>query len=360
MDVQNCCPIFCKIHSMKLKKNLFLTTGIITTAVSFGQTKPEASYAKDFVMPRMRVIVDNDFGGDPDGLFQLAHQVLSPSAEIRGIIGSHLKPGDPFDASNETATNAVKKAKELLSVMKLQDRFSIFEGSNRQLKDSKTPNVSEGAKAIVKEAMRDDVKTPLYILCGAGLTEIASAYLMEPKIADRIVLVWIGGPEYTDLATPPPGYTSLEYNLGIDIIAGQVVFNDSKIPIWQIPRNAYRETLLAYSELLLKVKPQGKTGEYLTEKIENLMKRVQQFNLHTGETYIMGDSPLVLLTALQSSFEADPSSSFYTNKQSPLINAQGLYEVNSNGRNIRVYDHLDTRMMFEDFFNKLQLFKTNK
>ena len=360
MDVQNCCPIFCKIHSMNLKKILFLTTGIITTSVSYGQTKPEASYAKDFVMPRMRVIVDNDFGGDPDGLFQLAHQVLSPSAEIRGIIGSHLKPGDPFDASNETATNAVKKAKELLSVMKLQDRFSIFEGSNLQLKDSKTPNVSEGAKAIVKEAMRDDVKTPLYILCGAGLTEIASAYLMEPKIADRIVLVWIGGPEYTDLATPPPGYTSLEYNLGIDIIAGQVVFNDSKIPIWQIPRNAYRETLLAYSELLLKVKPHGKTGEYLTEKIEGLMKRVQQFNLHTGETYIMGDSPLVLLTVLQSSFEADPSSSFYTNKQSPLINAQGLYEVNSNGRNIRVYNHLDRRMMFEDFFNKLQLFKTNK
>ena len=25
--------------------------------------------------PRIRVIVDNDFGGDPDGLFQLAHQV---------------------------------------------------------------------------------------------------------------------------------------------------------------------------------------------------------------------------------------------------------------------------------------------
>lgn len=27
--------------------------------------------------PRIRVIVDNDFGGDPDGLFQLVHQVLS-------------------------------------------------------------------------------------------------------------------------------------------------------------------------------------------------------------------------------------------------------------------------------------------
>jgi len=27
---------------------------------------------------RARVIIDNDFAGDPDGLFQLAHHVLSP------------------------------------------------------------------------------------------------------------------------------------------------------------------------------------------------------------------------------------------------------------------------------------------
>jgi len=69
---------------------------------------------------------------------------------------------------------------------------------------------------------------------------------------------------------------------------------------------------------------------------------------------------LVLLTALQSSFEADPSSSSYVLKSSPLINSQGLYETNHNGRNIRVYTQLDTRLMFEDFFAKLKLFKTTK
>ncbi|KAF2336590.1 nucleoside hydrolase [Flavobacterium ginsenosidimutans] len=342
---------------MKIKYPILLVFCLLLSICSQAQSTAKNSLSKDLVKPRMRVIVDNDFSGDPDGLFQLVHQILSPSAEIKGIIGSHLKLGDGFDSSSETATNAVKKVKELLEVMKLQNSFPVYEGSNLQLKDSKTPNISEGAKAIVKEAMRTDVKTPLYVVCGAGLTEIASAYLMEPKIADRLILVWIGGPEYTDLASPPPGYTSLEYNLGIDIKAGQVVFNDSKIPIWQVPRNAYRQTLLSYSELLLKVKSTGITGEYLSEKIESLMKRVQQFDLHIGETYIMGDSPLVLLTALQSSFESDPSSSFYVLKPSPLINAQGLYETNPNGRNIRVYNQLDTRLMFEDFFAKLQLSK---
>lgn len=342
-------------------KSLFTTVlSLFATVTLTAQTTSVLPQMDKLVEPRYRVIVDNDFGGDPDGLFQLVHQILSPSTEIKGIIGSHLKPGDPFDASKNTAENAVKKVNETLEVVNLKNKFNVLQGSNDPLKDLKTPNVSEGAKAIVAEAMKADEKNPLFIVCGAGLTEVASAYLMEPKIADKIVVVWIGGPEYQDLATPPPGYTPLEYNLGIDIKAAKVVFNESNLNIWQIPRNAYRQTLMSYAELVSKVKSEGKTGAYLTKKIEDLMEMVQRFNLKIGETYIMGDSPLVLLTALQSSFEADPSSSSYVVKKAPKISDNGFYEDNPKGRNIRVYTQLDTRLMFEDFYSKLKLFNIKK
>ncbi|SEQ44942.1 Inosine-uridine preferring nucleoside hydrolase [Epilithonimonas lactis] len=344
----------------KRMKSFFNIVSFFAAMAVSAQSPPVISEMDKYIKPRYRVIVDNDFGGDPDGLFQLVHQILSPSTEIRGIIGSHLKPGDAFDKSNITAENAVKKINETLEVMNLKNRFNVLQGSNDPLKDLKTPNISEGAKDIVAEAMKADEKNPLFIVCGAGLTEVASAYLMEPKIADKIVVVWIGGPEYPDLATPPPGYTPLEYNLGIDIKAAQVVFNESNLNIWQIPRNAYRQTLMSYAELVTKVKPEGKTGAYLTKKIEDLMEMVQKFNLKIGETYIMGDSPLVLLTALQSSFEADPSSSSYVIKNAPKINDSGLYEYNPKGRNIRVYTQLDTRLMFEDFYSKLKLFNNKK
>jgi hypothetical protein len=65
---------------------------------------------------------------------------------------------------------------------------------------------------------------------------------------------------------------------------------------------------------------------------------------------------LVLLTALESSFEPDPSSSKYVLRQSPLINSQGLYEVNHAGRNIRVYTQLDVHLLLDDFYSKLVLF----
>lgn len=314
-----------------------------------------AMFPKETVQPRIRVIVDNDFSGDPDGLFQLVHEILSPSVDIRAIIGSHLKPGDPFDASKVTATNAKKKVEEVLKVMNVQPVFPVLEGSNKGLEIIDKPQVSAAAQTIVKEAMRTDVKTPLYVVCGAGLTDLASAYLIEPKIADKIILVWIGGSEYPG-AIVPPDHSEMEYNLGIDLMAGQVIFNKSKIMIWQVPRSTYRQALFSYAELLTKIKPLGETGKYLVNSLENIMKMTVQMKYYIGETYILGDSPLVLLTALQSSFEADPSSSDYVVKQSPLINDKGLYETNSSGRSIRVYTKIDTRLLFDDLIAKLELF----
>jgi purine nucleosidase len=325
--------------------------------------EPMASFAqpslgKVTITPRMRVIVDNDFSGDPDGLFQLAHLLLSPSVEIRAIIGSHLKVGDGFDNSTTQADNAAKKARELLQIMAIKTAIPVVAGSNKAMLNDSTPVSSEAVNVIIKEALRADTQLPLYVLCGAGLTEIASALLTNPQIANKLTLVWIGGSEYNDLALPPPNYSNPEYNLNIDIAAARTIFNKSSIPIWQIPRNAYRQALLPYSQLLVQVRPHGKTGAYLCDVLERLMARLAQYKLNIGETYILGDSPLVLLTALQSSFEADPSSSEYVIKQAPNINPLGGYEYSPRGRPIRVYTRLDINLMFTDFFAKLALFKS--
>jgi inosine-uridine nucleoside N-ribohydrolase len=310
--------------------------------------------SKPTVTPRMRIIIDNDFSGDPDGLFALAHLLLSPSVEIRAIIGSHLRVGDGFDNSKTQAQNAANKAKELLQVLNVKATIPILTGSNTAMINDSTPVKNEAVNFIIQEALRTDTKLPLYILCGAGLTETASAILTNSQIANKLTLVWIGGPEYPDLAVPPPNYSNPEYNLNIDIPAARAVFNRSSVSIWQIPRNAYRQAIFSYAQLLVGVKPQGKAGAYLTDALETLMRRIQPY-VNIGETYILGDSPLVLLTALQSSFEADPSSSEYALKQSPLITERGDYAHNHKGRFIRVYTRLDTHLMFSDFVAKLSL-----
>ena len=324
---------------------------VFSATLSYAQVK--LSGLDGTVKPRMRVIIDNDLGGDPDGLFQLAHHLLSPSVEIRGIVASHLYArgfGGPG-----TSEYAKEKALEVLKSLDIADNIPVYIDKNESLKDSNSPIDSEAVQAIIKEAMRTDTDLPLYVVCGGGLTNIASAYLLEPKIADKLTMIWIGGPEYSDLALPPPGYTALEYNLGIDIAAAQVVFNASELRLWQVPRNVYRQPIMTYAEILQHVKGKGQLGDYLAKTMEETFKKLNGFGVLIGETYIMGDNPLVLLTALQTSFEPDPASSPYVIKRAPRINETGTYEINLEGRNIRVYTHLDNRLLFSDFYAKLDM-----
>lgn len=328
------------------------TAGLVVALLVVAQVGVDARAADASpIAERARVIIDNDFGGDPDGLLQLAHHLRSPSVEIRGVIGSrHYESG--FYGWPGSSAHSCEVATELLQVMKLQNPPPVIAGAETRLPDAATPARSPGAEFIVKEALREDVTTPLYVVCGAGLTTVASAYLMEPKIAVRIRLIWIGGPEHRGLALPPPGHTTPEYNLGIDIVAAQVVFNHSTLSLWQVPRDAYRQTLVSQAKLRRRAQAGGELGAFLMGKLDELLRRA---NGRLGEAYALGDSPLVLLTALQSAWEADPSSSKYVLVTAPFISDAGEYQPNPRGREIRVYTDLDVRLMLEDFFAKLAL-----
>jgi purine nucleosidase len=304
--------------------------------------------------PRMRVISDNDYGGDPDGLVQLAHHLLSPSVDLRAVIGSHLSTDDPFDPSDRQATNAAAAARSVVDALGLTGGVEVMAGSEVGLTDASTPIRSAAAERIVAEAMREDTALPLYVVCGAGLTEIASAWLIEPRIAARLTVVWIGGAEYPGLAVPPPGSPAVEYNTNIDVVAAQVVFNDSDLPMWQVPRDAYRQTLLSDVELRRRIRPHGAIGELLFTSIDRVNRMGEQHGFSLGETYIYGDSPLVLLTALQSSFEPDPSSSDWTTRPAPHVHADGSLDFTAPGRDVRVFTRLDVRLLFDDLFLKLE------
>ena len=67
---------------------------------------PTPPWAVD--QPAVRVIVDNDFAGDPDDLVQLAHHLMCPSVTVRAVISSHLRPGDGFDPGPHSAANGAR------------------------------------------------------------------------------------------------------------------------------------------------------------------------------------------------------------------------------------------------------------
>jgi inosine-uridine nucleoside N-ribohydrolase len=303
---------------------------------------------------RARVIIDNDFSGDPDDLFQLVHHVLSPSVSIPFVIGSHLPVGDLMDPSDQQATNATRIARQTLELLGAADRIPVYEGSNHSLASPSSPIDNDAARAIIAEALRDDADTPLFVALGAGLTALASALLLDPRIAGRMTAIWIGGPEYPGHADPPPRADSVEYNLSIDLAAGQTIFNHSSVAVWQVPRDVYRQCLISRAELDARVRPMGEVGRSLAEALDRVASlAAERRGWDLGETYALGDSPLVLLTALQSAFQPTPSSSAYVTRPMPMMSPEGQYIEHHAGRPVRVYTRLDTRLMFEDFFHKL-------
>ncbi|WP_443747147.1 nucleoside hydrolase [Asticcacaulis solisilvae] len=307
-----------------------------------------AGTARGETRPRQRVILDNDFSGDPDGLFQLAHHLLSPSVEIPFIVGSHIHVHDFLDGSTTQADNAVERVQALMATLPGTRRPDVIAGRNSAPEPGTAPEATPAARRIVAEAMRDDTKLPLFYCAGAGLTELAQALRLEPRISDRLTLAWIGGMEYRDLLSGVPERHDREYNLTIDLAAAQTVFNDARVPIWQVPRNVYRQMIVSDAELKTRLKPTGALGDFLLAQVS----RVKSLLPTLGETYILGDSPLVTLTALQTPFEPDSASSAYVERPTPRLDADGRYQNNPSGRPMRVYTTIDTRLTFDDMFAK--------
>lgn len=321
---------------MKIKKLAILASMLLILCMANAQN-------------RMRVVIDNDFAGDPDGLFALAQLMESHSVDVRAVVGSHLHAGENWTAKGKpSATTAADNARRLFDVMGRTDKNLIVEGSNGPLADTIHPIHTVATERIIAEAMQCTAKAPLYVLCGGGLTEIASAWIERPEIADRVVVVWIGGAEYPGF-TPPPGVRGGEYNTTIDIKAVQVVFNRSNLKLWQIPRNAYRQCLVSRAMLRSRIEGASPVAAWLADMLDAYIGPDKR-----SECYVLGDSPLVLVTALQSNWECDACSSTYTMRLCPTVDNSGHYHFGGKGRMVKVFDRIDTYLMFEDMFAKFR------
>lgn len=304
--------------------------------------------------PRSRIVYVNDLSGDIDGLFATVHTILSPSTELRAIVGSG--PGN--DNATENARNAAALAAEMLAKMGLSGKYPVHQGAVGRLRSPREPIASAGTQAIIDEARRTDTKLPLYVTVGGGLTEVASALMLAPEIADRFTLVWIGG------GSPHPQGAKYEPNFGIDPLAARYVFNQTNVPIWHVSSEVYQTCVVSNSELLLHVASCGEIGRWLFDQVKALSAKFSP-HFNTGETWTLGDNPLVVLTALNDWVPSDVSkqglqykrtgSSSFDEMFAPQLDANGAATARSTGRRIRRYTSIDTRLMFGDFFAKLRL-----
>ncbi|OMF30822.1 nucleoside hydrolase [Paenibacillus sp. FSL H8-0548] len=287
---------------------------------------------------KIRLIINTDAKNEADDQYAIAHALLTPRFNITGIIAAHF--GTRIDTSMEESFKEIKK---VLQLMDMDNDISVYEGAKAAMTDELTPTSSAGSDLIVREAMKDG-ELPLYVIFLGPLTDLAAAYLQEPRIADRMTAVWIGGGPYPEGAG--------EFNLENDIAAANVVFR-SPIPLWQVPQNVYKMLRVSLAELAVRVRPHGEIGRYLFEQLV-------EFNMHPdhsprwpkGEMWMLGDSPAVSLLIDDQEFDYDMVTA-------PHITSDMLYEPQEIDRKIRVYRSVDARFTLEDMYAKLELFNAS-
>ena len=330
-----------------MKRIITLLLLTVTTSL-WAQHGPGAGPRPD---RRARIIVDNDLCGDPDGLVALAHQVLCESVNLRGIVGAHLGAMHGGMVRGSQADASVQKAQELLQAMGLSGKFKVVPGADGMMTSPSEPRDSEGARLIIEEARQCTPDRPLYVLVGGPLTDVASALLLAPETAPNMIVLWIGGQEYSfGHRQPWGGISDVEYNLNLSIASARYIFNDSDVRLWQIPRDAYRSCLYSFASFDRNIATLGETGKYLAESLGAW----RRFGAGQ-EVYVLGDSPLVLLSSMQTFFEPDTASSDFVETPAPYVTEDGKYDFSRPGRTIRVYTRLDTALMFKDMEDRLAL-----
>jgi purine nucleosidase len=277
-----------------------------------------AQVAQLAVRTRSRVVLDNDWSGDPDGLVALAHHLLSPANNVTTVTSSFLNPRFPTPSSK--AADGAVMAAELLDQLALPVRPPVYAGAEQPIAAGTA--ASAASDAIVAEAQRVD-PLPLYVACGGPLTNVAAALQAAPDIADRMTVLWIGG----SLADG-----RFEYNRDTDPAAAELVLGHPQLAVYQFPVETYRRCAYSVAELEGNLQACGRLGAWLWR----LYTRPLPEWVELGEVWPLGDSPPVLVTAL-----SDESSS-YTTSFSP------------GGAERRVYTDVDFRLLVGDMLAKFR------
>lgn len=208
-------------------------------------------------------VLDTDTYNEVDDQFALAYALLSPERiNLEAVYAAPFHnarsdgPGDGMERSYEEILR-------FLRMLETPHEGFVFRGSASYLPAPDEPVRSDAADDLVRRAMTER-DGPLYVVAIGAVTNVASAILLEPRIVERIVVVWLGGQPYD-------WPTAREFNLKQDIAAARVVF-DSGAAVVHVPCiNAAEHLRVTVPELESQLGDAGALGRDLTELVRQII-----------------------------------------------------------------------------------------
>jgi hypothetical protein len=177
------------LRTLALTTTLALALSACSETLDAGSTRPHGTLPVD---ERNPFILSNDNTGDN---WQGEYALLLANGggpKLAGLIVNTSGPWPDLEANVNGWRQLVAAARE--SGLTAPDPIAsvgapLVRPSSGQIEDT-APNRSEGARFIVDSSLELSLPyRPLVVVTGGRLTDVADAYLVDPTVADRIVIV---------------------------------------------------------------------------------------------------------------------------------------------------------------------------
>ncbi len=284
-------------------------------------------------------MLDTDTYNEIDDQYAVAYSLLSPERmSVEAIYAA------PFvNNRSKTALGGMEKSYEeilrLLDFLPDANRDTVFRGSNRFFERKDRPVESPAAQDLIEKALKPSDE-PLYVLTIGCPVNVSSAILMEPKIKEQIVVVWLGG-------TTHYWPSASEFNLRQDVIASQVLF-DSGVPLVQIPtKNVSQHLRTTVPELEQHMRGRSRIGDYLYGQF------LQYYGVRTkGQDRTYPYSKVIWdISAI--AWLINPEWVPSEIVPSPVLTDDMRWETAAGRHDIRVANDVDRDAVFNDLFSRL-------
>lgn len=210
---------------------------------------PSAAAAADLPDPTP-IVITTDCGADMDDQWALVHAALAPELRTLAVIGNFAP--HPHDLDGTATARCARQA--LSSISRLAD-IPVYEGADGPLQDRATPIRSPGVDHLIRLSRAFSPEHRLVVLGFGPVTDIASAIIIDPTMAERIEVVALAFDGY------PEGGDG--WNVRNDAIAWQILL-DSEVPVTTASGGVALEHLnLKRSESAALMEGLGTPGDYL-------------------------------------------------------------------------------------------------
>jgi purine nucleosidase len=200
-----------------------------------------------------RMVLDTDAWNEIDDQFALVHVLLAPERVCLEAVYAAPFCNSRAASPGEGMRKSEAEIRRVMGALP-ERRVPVFSGSDRWLTDAGAPVASPAASDLIERARSGD--SPLYVVAIGAPTNVASALLADPGLAERIVVVWLGGHALN-------WGTAEEFNLRQDPAASRVLL-DSGVPLVLVPCHGVADRMVTTKgEIDRYIRPVGDVGALL-------------------------------------------------------------------------------------------------